>query len=878
LVDLEESFDMRTHMLVISLLLLVRIAVGQTTASGQPIAPREPVALGQPIAPRLLSRKWEAQWIASPAARLKAYEVYHFRRSFRLAAVPATFVVHVSADARYKLFVNGTLVGLGPARSDLAHWNFDSYDLAPYLQPGDNLVAALVWNQGEWNGLAQHSFRTAFILQCDSGAAGGQRGSAGGAGGSGGGGDSAVGDWMINTDERWKVMKDEAYSPVVFKPSDPRLYWQYYVAGALDSLQASAYPWGWERLAFSDAHWDFARVLGNGTPEGPENGTMWTLYPRPVDYLERTTQRFVAVRESKIFAPPELLDSGAFAVMDTGVVKTDSTVLKAMKQGLWWIPPKGFPGKPAVVTVPAHSHASMLLDAQYETTAYPRFAFSGGKGATVRIGYAETLLDIEKDNPYKWHKTDRNVVDGKKFVGVYDVFVADGGEGRVCVPLWMRVFRYVRIEVVTGDEPLRLDDISYDLVQYPFSNEAAFTTNDSLHQQIFDVCLRTIRRASQETYIDPYFEQMQYIGDTRVQALYAYYHFRDDRLTRNAIRQFDWSRSPEGLTMSRYPSALPQYTPLYALCWMLMIKDYWMLRHDETFVRSFVPAMLNVLQWYADHINAEGMLGDLPALDFLDSYYPRDKILHASKSKSLTPYSLFYVYTVEQLAPLFRHFGKGYEIDEQLVVAQRVRDSVMRTCYDPTRGLISDNPDKKFFSKHANVMAVLTGCLSPAEEKTVLHKVLTDISLLPLALYFEFYEFAALKKAGMGATILDELGDWKNMLDLHLRTFTEVQKDPRSDCHSWSAYPAYYFLNTIAGIEPASPGFTTVRVEPNLGQLTSVSAKMPHPEGMITADYKKAADGLWSIRIGLPVAVNGSFVWKGKTYVLKGGTNSFSLR
>jgi alpha-L-rhamnosidase len=840
LVDLEESFDMRTQLLVITLLLLIQVAPGQ------------PIASSQTIAPRFLSGKWAAQWITSPTARLKAYEVYHFRRSFRLSAVPATFVVHVSADARYKLFVNGKLVGLGPARSDLAHWNFDSYDLAPYLQQGDNLVASLVWNQGEWNGLAQHSFRTAFILQCDSGGA-------------------------INTDERWKVMKDEAYSPVVFKPSDPRLYWQYYVAGALDSLQASAYPWGWEGLSFSDADWDAARVLGNGTPEGPENGTMWTLYPRPVGYLERTAQRFAAVRKSDIFAPPEV-DSGVLEVMDTGVAKVDPTVLKAMKQGLYWIPPKGFPGNPAVVKVPAHSKAWMLLDAQYETTAYPRFAFSGGKGATVRIGYAETLLDIDKDNPYKWHKTDRDVVDGKKFVGVYDVFVADGGEGRVFIPLWMRVFRYVRIEVTTGDQPLRLDDISYDLVQYPFRNEAAFMTNDSLHQQIFDVCLRTIRRASQETYIDPYFEQMQYIGDTRLQALYAYYHFRDDALTRNAIRQFDWSRSPEGLTMSRYPSALPQYTPLYALCWMLMIKDYWMLRHDEAFIRSFVPAMLDVLQWYANHINAEGMLGDLPWLDFLDSYYPRDKILRASKSKSLTPYSLFYVYTVQQLTPLFRHFGKGYEIERQLAVALRVRDSVMHTCYDPTRGLFSDNPEKKFFSKHANVMAVLTGCLSPAQEKTVLHKVLTDTSLLPLALYFEFYEFAALKKAGMGGTILEHLGDWKNMLDLHLRTFTEVQKDPRSDCHSWSAYPAYYFLNTIAGIEPASPGFTTIRVEPNLGQLTSVSARMPHPAGTITADYKKASDGLWSIHLGLPAAVTGTFVWKGKTYVLKGGTNSFSLR
>jgi alpha-L-rhamnosidase len=773
------------------------------------------------ISPRLISRKWEAQWITSPVSGLKAYEVYHFRRSFRLAEAQAAFVVHVSADSRYKLFVNGKMVGLGPARSDLAHWNFDSYDLAPYLQRGDNLVAALVWNQGEWNGLAQFSYRTAFIMQ----------------------GDSAA-EAIVNTDERWKVTKDEAYSPVVFKPSDPRLFWQYYVAGALDSVQASAYPWGWEMPGFNDEYWNAAKTLGNGTPAGPENGTMWTLVPRPVAYLEHTSHRFAEVRRS------------------------DSLAL-----------PAGFPGSSDPLTIPANSHAVLLLDARCETTGYPRFRFSGGQHAMVRIGYAETLLDVEKENTYRWHKTDRDVTEGKKFVGVYDVFVADGGRDRLFIPLWMRVFRYVQIEVRTGDQPLLIDDVSYDLSLYPFTNEAEFTSNDSLHQQIFDACLRTIRLTSQETYIDPYYEQMQYVGDTRIEALYAYYHFRDDRLTRNAIRQFAWSIGPEGLTMSRYPSSLPQYTPLYALCWMLMIKDHWMLRDDDAFVRQFMPAMLNVLQWFGQQVNAEGMLGDLPGLDFLDTFYPRDKILRGSKSRSLTPYSLFYVYTVQELASFFRHFGKAREMVQQEKIAGRVKQTVIRLCFDTAKGLFADNPEKRFFSQHANIMAVLTGCLSIGQEKAVLHKVLADTALLPVSLYFKFYEFEALKRAGMGAAILDEMGDWKTMLDHHLRTFSEWITDPRSECHAWSAYPAYFFLNTIAGIGPAEPGFTAVRIEPHPGRLTKISAQVPHPDGPINTDYEKGRDGFWSIRIWLPASINGTLIWKGKTHPLHGrGLNKFSLK
>jgi hypothetical protein len=117
------------------------------------------------------------------------------------------------------------------------------------------------------------------------------------------------------------------------------------------------------------------------------------------------------------------------------------------------------------------------------------------------------------------------------------------------------------------------------------------------------------------------------------------------------------------------------------------------------------------------------------------------------------------------------------------------------------------------------------------------------------------------------------------MLDHHLHTFSEWVKDPRSDCHAWSAYPAYFFLNTIAGIGPATPGFTAVRIEPHPGRLTKISARMPHPDGLITTDYQKGRDGFWSIRIGLPATINGTLIWKGATYPLHGqGLNQFSLK
>src|SRR5688500_13134588 len=87
---------------------------------------------GQTIDSSLVHKQWKAFWIALPNEPAKEYGVYNFRKSFAVAEKPTSFIVHVSADNRYKLFVNGKLASHGPARGDLYHWNFETVDLTPF--------------------------------------------------------------------------------------------------------------------------------------------------------------------------------------------------------------------------------------------------------------------------------------------------------------------------------------------------------------------------------------------------------------------------------------------------------------------------------------------------------------------------------------------------------------------------------------------------------------------------------------------------------------------------------------------------------------------------------------------------------------------------
>src|ERR1035441_4635639 len=201
-----------------------------------------------PVNPHLLAARWPAQWIAAPAPPPFDYGFYLFRKSLELPAAPSRFLVHVSADNRYRLFVNGRFVAAGPPQSDLRNWRFNSIDLGPYLKAGRNVLAAVVWNGGEHRPMAQISHRTGFVLQGDS-----ER------------------EQVVNTGAGWKSFRDPAYSPLDWRDIDQRLRYQYYVAGSLERVDGARYPWRWEQSDFDDSGWQPAQAIDAGAPSGVES-------------------------------------------------------------------------------------------------------------------------------------------------------------------------------------------------------------------------------------------------------------------------------------------------------------------------------------------------------------------------------------------------------------------------------------------------------------------------------------------------------------------------------------------------------------------------------------------------------------------------------
>jgi alpha-L-rhamnosidase len=770
----------------------------------------------QPIEPSILKKQWTASWIAVPEEGANSYGVYLFRKNIELSARPSTFVIHVSADNRYKLFVNEKLVSLGPARGDLTHWNFETVDIASYLQAGQNIIAAKVWNEAEWRPEAQITLRTGFILQ-----------------------GASASEQIVNTNDSWKCIRDSSYAPI--KITLPA----YYVAGAGEQIDMHSHIKNWEKKVYNDSSWKSAYKISQGLPKNIIGGygtiDGWMLVPSGIPQMELKEQRLSRVRNAEGISIPA-----------------------------------GFPAKKTSVYITPHTSITILLDQSSLTNAYPTLIFSGGKNAEISLSYAEALFAENRA------KGNRNDVEGKTFMGRTDNIISDGTRDQVFTSLWWRTYRYIELKVTTKYEPLTIDDIYGTFTGYPFEYKAKLESENPELNKMLDIGWHTARLCAVETYMDcPYYEQLQYIGDGRIQGLVSLYNSGDDRLLRNAINLMDNSRQPEGVTQSRHPSFTPQYIPTFSLWYIGMLHDYWMYGGDSSFINDKLAGARQVLNYFRGYQQADGSLKGVPYWMFTDWVSEKDWDAGTGpigKDGSSAMLDLQLLWAYQLAADMESRTGiKEYAVLYTKYAAQ-LKATIRKKYWDNAKKLFADRSEKDLFSQHTNSLVILTGMLDKNEELALSRQLLTNNSLAAATIYFKYYLHLALIKAGMGNDYLKWLDKWRENIQMGLTTWAEMSdvSGSRSDCHAWGSSPNIEFFRTVLGINSNAPGFAKVKIEPRLGDLKNISGEIPHPRGKLSVQYKNK-DNKWSIEINLPSKITGSFIWKGRTYSLKEGKNSFLI-
>ncbi|KAH8691381.1 Six-hairpin glycosidase-like protein [Talaromyces proteolyticus] len=714
---------------------------------------------------------WTPNWVDSSDINT-AGRVVKFTRKFSLPSRLTKALLHFSADTRYKLYVNGARVAVGPSRSSPLIWYYDTLDIAPYLNTGDNEVVILVIRYFASSRGAMPFERTAIPGLTVVGRVHAE---------------TTVID--LSSSEGWEAQVENSIS---------------FPMGLVDDV--------------------FLHISERITPSSPSPSV------KPITHA-------------------------------TSVIRLCEGDMPVDSWNTWLSGSKP-------LSLSGNSSYNVELKAEVHSTAFVRWAIQASKQTRIRlkITYSEGYELEPRSYPFFRTKADRLDETVGHLIGPYDDVILDLPAKQTVIyePFWFRTFRIMRLEITVGSEPVEL--LSFDVTQinYPLAVKATWNEpEDANGKQIWDVSIRTMRNCMFDGYSDcPFYEQLQYSGDSRSVGLFHYLLSGDDRLMRQAITNFASSVTTEGLTQSRFPSHVPQIIAGFSLYWILQICDHHLFFGDTRFSRSFLPRIDGVLDFFDAHVNDQGLISGLPEdvwqyVDWVTTWgatddHP-DKGVPTSgrKSNCHTYFSMLYAYVLKQAARLVREVGRPGHASEYEDRAASLLSAIRNHCYDGQffTDSTADIADDLAYSQHCQVFAILSGAaeiLNIEGKSRLLTESFSNPRFSKCSYMMQFYALRAFALAG------DEVYEdywqrvwnpWRKMLENNLSTWEEDDVRQRSDCHAWGSVPIYEYCTELAGIHPIAPGSTKVLFKPRLRLSNAVDAKVALGKDNLASVSWKIQDG-----------------------------------
>ncbi len=727
-----------------------------------------------------------------------------FRKSVHLSEVPASLVLKISADTRYKLYINGYFVEFGPARGDGKVWYADEVEVAPWLTEGENVIAVevlrypLAYRFGNF-GMARTATPGLFVEEV------GER------------------EGCVFTDESWKCMRIPGGGIRLDMRGIDVLFCREEVFGASGDM-------GWKCAGYGDGAWENAKaynIFQINAASCPGD-----LSRRQIPHMRKEFRRFCSVVPK----------------YDEGTKEVWNRMLRAAD----------------VVRVPARETVAVEIDAREEMTGFLSLRVRGGAGSQVKILCAESYYSEER-YAYSGQRMKKDRCDWETGVleGNEDIYHVAGfgtvGSEEVYEPFWFRTFRFLRLEITTGEEPLEIAAFDYLETGYPLQVKAGAKTSEPSFSGIWDISLRTLKRCMHETYIDcPYYEQLQYAMDARSEILFTYGISADDRLARQCMDDFRRSQRADGLVNACYPHWGPNVIPGFSIYYILMVYDHMMYFGDEKLVREHLGAIDNVLSYFDNHLEGRGLVGKTGGhisgryWSFIDWATPWGETVGTPPCGlcgPITMESLLYVYGLKHAARLCEYVGRKDTAREYERRAKNVQRAINAHCRDG-QGFYVDGPGVSEYSQHAQVFAILTETVSANEGRRLLLATLEEEEkFAPCSVSMMFYLFRALQKTGDYEKTKALWEPWRQMLRDHLTTCVENGLDGRSDCHAWGALILYELPVVILGVRPGAPGYEKVVVAPNAGFLQWAKGDVATPWGNVHVEWEKGKDGALKLQV-----------------------------
>lgn len=747
-----------------------------------------------------------AKWIGISKEQIRAEQIYagdlngrfaYFRKQVVCGEQPGSCVIQVTANTRYRLWINGKPVLSGPCKGDWHSHYYETVDVTEYLKTGKNVFAAQVLFLNPFDVGEQYGNERTPILAAVSAPVGHRLAVEGVI-------CNRVGEPVTDITTGiadWQVYLDSAYY-IRCKEINCNS------GGFCEDIDFRKEPAGWKEPGYCG-----------------QSGSWWSAVSFESVLPDEFSRNVGFVRKFQVKERPIPLlfeEEGSLSEeLGTSVFRDEN-------------------GTAEEIVIAPKEMVRIVFSCPTVINAYMRYAFSGGEGGRVTFTYFEKFVKEGEDIPRD------DYVNGR-VEGMTDEILLSG-ETFTFEPFWVRTFRFLEIVLAAGEEPIRFSRPRYRRTGYPVKRISWIKGEEPWVEPVWEMCVTTLQNCMLETYMDcPFYEQMQFLMDTRLQALFHYALDGDTRLAKKALWDFHCSMTPEGLMHGKYPSSFPQIISTFSLYFVYMLWEYYWQTGDADEVKRYRSDVDAILEYYDRRIGASGLaeqIGYWPFVDWQKEWADTAGVPSAAKEGPSTIHNLMYAYALLCASWLADATGRSGLAQEYRNRQQQITGCVRELCWDKDRQMYREGPDVLQFSQHAQSWAALNGMGEKEERRRMLLLAMREPDVIRCSFSTSYELFRALEQEGLYGETKPLMARWSGLLEKHCTTCPEEPESGRSENHAWSALPMYEMMRKLAGVEAAEPGWKSVRIQPHLEYVTGIKGQAATPKGAVSFWYRPAAEAV----------------------------------
>ncbi len=690
-----------------------------------------------------------AVWIGSehPFDLHEAYLCFRSPADWRLEEQPRRAELLITADSRYKLWINGSFVTRGPGRCYPERQSVDSMNVTSFLKPGVNVFAVHVYQPGYSHFAYVHRGAAGLLVSL-----------------------VADGHTLLTSGADWRVRRDPSFAERV-----PRI--SIYGSGVEERDLRLVDDW--IAGSYDDSDWNAVR-LAAAVGDYP-----WTsLQLRSLPQLVEREQPLTLLETRYAPNPGDLEDETHLALREGWF---SATAVDFARHPSGWFQLRLGDGESAY----------WLFDLGRDYACQGWFEIQDALGTEqLRVSYAETIRngDLIISDPQTYCRVRQT-----------DCYQLRPGD-QVAESFAMRGGRYLLLQL-TGPTSDKIRLRAHARVsEYPLEITRTLNASDAELTDIIRLCETTFRACLQDGFVDSTWrESSQWLGDALPQSLVMASMSDDVRPLWQVIVMAAEGAYPDGILPGVLPSEAHAYAVVdYNFIWVELLSLYWHLTGDIALVDAMWPTLGKMLERFHQDLNADGLIKSPPGRRLFLDWAP------VSRREPNANYNLHYLYALQVAARLATErdakddaacwqaraialqgsireafWRQGHWYDD----LERTTFSQLSAAFAMLTGCVL--PDEE----EALSQALISRSLDLIDEHTPGQMVLASP-------FMHHYLFEALRKLGESEAVVEIIRKrWGRWVRSGYPTTWEnwdVDFPDGSQCHAFSAHPRYH-LAEIAG-------------------------------------------------------------------------------